>query len=53
VPWQGCDQSALVTLPPLGAIWLGRDAVDSAGLRARGPDAGRSNGPETATIDER
>jgi len=22
VPWQGCDQSALVTLPPLGAIWL-------------------------------
>jgi len=27
VPWQGCDQSALVTLPPLGAIWLGRESV--------------------------
>ena len=23
VPWQGCGDSALVTLPPLGAIWLG------------------------------
>ncbi|HUQ17078.1 MAG TPA: 1,4-alpha-glucan branching protein GlgB [Candidatus Saccharimonadales bacterium] len=22
VPWQGCDQSAVVTLPPLGAVWL-------------------------------
>jgi len=23
VPWQGCDQSAVVSLPPLGAVWLG------------------------------
>jgi len=23
IPWQGCDQSTVVTLPPLGAIWLG------------------------------
>jgi len=24
LPWQGCDQSAVLTLPPLGAIWLAR-----------------------------
>ena len=26
VPWQGCGDSALVALPPLGAIWLGSEA---------------------------
>jgi 1,4-alpha-glucan branching enzyme len=30
IPWHGLDQSALVTLPPLGVIWLLSEPLKAA-----------------------
>jgi 1,4-alpha-glucan branching enzyme len=31
IPWQGCEQSIVLTLPPLAVLWLANDAAEAVG----------------------